>query len=130
MDSLGRSVVENVALGSLASGAMKSIVLAFLALMYMLYVRYATPLRKIPGPFLASITKLWVVQQTRGLNRHLVDIDLRKKYGTMVRVAPNEVMISNLDAIKTIYGIVYLIFLLKRSPLATLPYPRLKLAME
>ncbi|PMD38159.1 cytochrome P450 [Hyaloscypha variabilis F] len=99
-----RLYVQNVAQISLASGATKSILVAVLALLYVLYTRYATPLCKIPGPFLASITKLWVVQQTRSFNRHNVDIELHKKYGTMVRVAPNEVMVSDLDAMRTIYG--------------------------
>ncbi|KAE9368510.1 cytochrome P450 [Stipitochalara longipes BDJ] len=99
-----RLFVENVAQISLVSGAKKGIVVAVLALLYVLYTRYATPLRKIPGPLLASITKLWLVQQTRGFDRHNVDIALRKKYGTMVRIAPNEVMVSSLGAIRTIYG--------------------------
>ena len=116
MYSIRPSVLENVAQMLLASSAAKGILVAVLALLYMLYTRYATPLRRIPGPFLASVTKLWVVQQTRSLNRHIVDMELRKKYGTMVRVAPNEVMVSNLDAMRTIYGTVHPILLLKPSP--------------
>ena len=76
-----------------------------LGLLYVLYTRYATPLRKIPGPILASITKLWIVKQQRTFLRHFVDMDLHKKYGTIVHIAPNEVMVSSPQAFKTIYGI-------------------------
>jgi hypothetical protein len=89
---------------SLSSGLAKAPAVALLALFYLLYTRYATPLRKIPGPWLASLTKLWLVQKTRSFDRHNVDIALRKKYGSVVRVAPNEVMVSSLNAIRTIYG--------------------------
>jgi hypothetical protein len=83
----------------------KAFVAAGLVLLYVLHTRYATPLRKIPGPFLASISKLWLVQKTRGLQRQKVDLWLRKKYGSIVRIAPNEVLVSDLNALKTIYGI-------------------------
>jgi hypothetical protein len=76
-----------------------------LGLLYALYTRYATPLRKVPGPILASITKLWIVKQQRNFLRHFVDMDLHKKYGAIVRIAPNEVMVSSPQAFKTIYGI-------------------------
>jgi len=125
-----RLYVQNVAQISLASGATKIILVAVLALLYVLYTRYATPLCKIPGPFLASITKLWVVQQTRSFNRHNVDIELHKKYGTMVRVAPNEVMVSDLDAMRTIYGTVHPAFLANAAFLAGLLKPNFKLTMR
>jgi hypothetical protein len=77
---------------------------AALALLYVLYVHYSTPLRKIPGPFLASISKLWIVQKTRGFKRYDVDLALCKKYGSIVRVAPSEVMICSPKALKAVYG--------------------------
>jgi hypothetical protein len=79
--------------------------LGILGLLYALYTRYATPLRKIPGPILASITKLWIVKQQRTFLRHFVDMDLHKRYGTIVRIAPNEVMVPSPQAFRTIYGI-------------------------
>ena len=35
---------------------------------------------------------------------HRKMIDLHAKYGTLVRTGPNEISVSDLDAIKTIYG--------------------------
>ncbi|KUJ24373.1 cytochrome P450 [Mollisia scopiformis] len=78
--------------------------LGFLALLWIILTREATPLRKIPGPFLASITRLWIVQKQRSFQRPLVDIDLHKKYGPIVRIAPNEVLISSPQAFRTVYG--------------------------
>jgi hypothetical protein len=75
-----------------------------LCLLYLLYNREATPLRNIPGPFLASISQIWIVRQQRGLQRPLVDLALHKKYGPIVRIAPNEVIVSSPQSKKTIYG--------------------------
>lgn len=61
-------------------------------------------LRRVPGPFLASISKLWIVHKQLGLQRPLVDLALHEKYGPVVRVAPNEVIISSPQAKKPIYG--------------------------
>jgi hypothetical protein len=85
-------------------GFTKASFVAILALLYVLYARYATPLRKIPGPFLASISKLWIVQKTRGFKRYDVDLALCRKYGSIVRVGPSEVMICSPKALRAVYG--------------------------
>ncbi len=70
----------------------------------LIYSREATPLRKVPGPVLASFSRLWLALKTRKRNRHELDLELHKKYGTVVRIGPTHVSISSPDAIKTIYG--------------------------
>lgn len=60
-----------------------------------LYKRYASPLRQYPGPFLASFTRLWKVISTAGENTHLDHIELHRKYGPIVRIAPNELSFSS-----------------------------------
>lgn len=75
-----------------------------LVVAYLVYVRQGTPLRKVPGPFLASISKAWIVKKQLGLQRPLVDLELHRRYGSVVRVAPDEVLISSPKAKKTIYG--------------------------
>lgn len=72
--------------------------------LYILYQRYYHPLSGIPGPFWASITRLWLVQKSRMLQRHRIEMDLHKKYGKIVRISPNEVCISDLKYTKLIYG--------------------------
>ncbi|KAL1843206.1 hypothetical protein VTJ49DRAFT_2757 [Mycothermus thermophilus] len=63
-----------------------------------LYRRYASPLRKYPGPFLASISRLWKVFSTASGRTHLDHIALHRKYGPVVRIAPNEVSVSSPEA--------------------------------
>ena len=79
-------------------------VAVILCLIYLLYNRGATPLRNILGPFLASISPVWIVLQQRGLQRPLVDLALHRKYGPVVRIAPNEVIVSSPQSKKTIYS--------------------------
>ncbi|POS81531.1 pisatin demethylase [Diaporthe helianthi] len=67
-----------------------------------LYRRYASPLRKYPGPWLASMTRLWKVISTASTHTHLEHIELHKKYGPIVRVAPNEVSVSSPEAARTL----------------------------
>jgi hypothetical protein len=81
-----------------------SLYVVIACLLYFLYNREATSLRRIPGPFLASISQFWIVYQQRGLQRPIVDLELHRKYGTIVRIAPNEVMVSSPQSKKIIYG--------------------------
>jgi hypothetical protein len=83
---------------------MAGIAVLVLGVTYALYTREFTPLRNIPGPIVASITRFWIFQKERGYQRQQVDIDLRRKYGPIVRISPNEVMVSSPKALKVIYG--------------------------
>lgn len=68
------------------------------------YRRYFHPLATYPGPFWASITRWWMVREIfSGKHEHHVRA-LHKKYGNIVRIAPNEVAIADPQAIKTIYS--------------------------
>ncbi|KAK0726559.1 cytochrome P450 [Apiosordaria backusii] len=98
---------------ALASSNLVSTVTAFLATHYLLlgfsflflralYKRYASPLRKYPGPFFASITRLWKVKSVASGRTHLEHIDLHRKYGPVVRIAPNEVSVSSPEAARTL----------------------------
>ncbi|ORY72116.1 cytochrome P450 [Pseudomassariella vexata] len=57
--------------------------------------RYLSPLRSIPGPFVASFTRLWKVYSTARGRTNLEHIALHRKYGPLVRIAPNEVSLSS-----------------------------------
>ena len=71
---------------------------------YAVYVREYTSLRNVPGPFLASISKIWIFEKQRSCQRQQVDIDLRRKHGPIVRIAPDEVMVSSPKSLRVIYG--------------------------
>lgn len=67
-----------------------------------LYRRYASPLRKYPGPFLASFSRLWKLLSTASGHTHLDHIALHRQYGPVVRIAPNEVSVSSPEAARTL----------------------------
>lgn len=66
------------------------------------YKRYASPLRKYPGPFLASFSRLWKVFSTASGRTHLDHVELHRKYGPIVRIAPNEVSVASPEAARTL----------------------------
>lgn len=62
------------------------------------------PLARFPGPFLAKITGLWRTYQYSRGNWHEDIVSIHKKYGRVVRIAPNELAILDEKAMKTLYG--------------------------
>ena len=62
------------------------------------------PLGKIPGPFTARISRLWMAKHSWDGDMHRTMVDLHQRYGKLVRTGPNEVSVSDLTAIKQIYG--------------------------
>ncbi|KAH8722844.1 cytochrome P450 [Phaeosphaeriaceae sp. PMI808] len=62
------------------------------------------PLADIPGPLLARVSRLWIVQHSLAGDMHTAMIALHKKHGKLVRTGPREVSISDPTAVKAIYG--------------------------
>src|SRR5271155_184002 len=54
-----------------------------------IYRRYFHSLSKYPGPFLASITRWWMVSEIFSGKHEQHIRALHKKYGTIVRISPN-----------------------------------------
>jgi hypothetical protein len=73
-------------------------------LAWVIYYRFLTPLAKIPGPFSASLSRLWLIRHSVRGDIHQVFIDLHRQYGPVVRTGPTEVSIADPAAIKPIYG--------------------------
>lgn len=61
-------------------------------------------IRSIPGPFAAKFSNLWLLYQARRGRRYLAVHEAHKKYGTLVRIAPNHVSVADAEAIPVIYG--------------------------
>ena len=74
-------------------------------IIYLLIQFILDPLRDIPGPFLARFTRLWYLIEIYKGSFELTEIELHKKYGSIVRVAPHEYSIDDVNAAKTIYGL-------------------------
>ncbi|KAL2849857.1 cytochrome P450 [Aspergillus pseudoustus] len=72
--------------------------------LYYLISAFFSPLRDVKGPTLARYTRLWELYENwRGQFEH-VTVALHKKYGPIVRLAPNRYSIGDPSAIRTIYG--------------------------
>lgn len=102
-------------------------------LLWCIYSHFFHPLAKYPGPFLASVSRVWIAYRVIRGDMDKVQRDLHRRYGiyylvfillpvvplwhttlvnlrrttlgSIIRIAPNEVSISAPDAIKTIYGV-------------------------
>ncbi|KAI1813779.1 cytochrome P450 [Poronia punctata] len=76
-------------------GSYWAILLPALIVGRMLYRRYASPLRSLPGPFFASCTRLWKIRSTISENTQWEHVELHRKYGSVVRIGPDEVSFSS-----------------------------------
>lgn len=75
-----------------------------LILVYTAATRYRSHLRRIPGPFLSSISNFPRLTSVARGNAHEDAIQLHDRYGTVVRVGPNHVSFSAGDCINTVYS--------------------------
>ncbi|KAF4473128.1 cytochrome P450 [Fusarium agapanthi] len=66
---------------------------------------YFTPLRGIPGPWHAPLTCLWLKKQTLAGRRTQYVHDMHIKFGSVVRISPEEVSVSDTTAFKEIHRI-------------------------
>jgi len=69
--------------------------LAIPILIVALYRIYFSDLSDIPGPFWASVTRLWHVRCILKGKQNLRFKELHERYGQFVRVAPNEVSVNH-----------------------------------
>lgn len=80
---------------------------AFGVIVWALYTAgkaYLDPLRDIDGPFIARFNGFWYLKKIFDGKFELVNIALHKKYGTVVRIAPNVYSIDDPDCAKVLYG--------------------------
>ncbi|KAL8829801.1 MAG: hypothetical protein Q9191_001804 [Dirinaria sp. TL-2023a] len=68
-----------------------------------LYNAYATPLRRVPGPWLAKFTRFWLFRAINSRKFESINLELHRKYGPVVRIAPNEYSIDDPEAANIIY---------------------------
>ena len=88
---------------------------------FVLISNLRSPLRDIPGPLLARFTRLWLFKELAHGHFEKTNIAIHKKYGKwsidcthygqgllaigpIVRIAPNEYSIDDVDAARMIYG--------------------------
>ncbi|KAH7213259.1 cytochrome P450 [Fusarium redolens] len=54
-------------------------------------------LRSFPGPFVAAVSKLWIVRGVLNKSLHLDLKQVCEEYGSFVRVSPNDIVTDSLD---------------------------------
>lgn len=70
-----------------------------------IYQSLTSPLRSVPGPFWSRFSRLWFLNRVyQGKFEH-DNIALHRKYGPVVRVAPNMYSIDSPEVLKTVYHI-------------------------
>jgi hypothetical protein len=74
-------------------------------ILYFVQTRYRQGLRQVPGPFLASFLPAHRILTTALGQQYAHHIKYHERYGSMVRVGPNHVSLSNAGLIPVIYGI-------------------------
>lgn len=53
------------------------------------YYRFFHPLSKFPGPFWASVTRLWIAYHNLKEDERFVEYELHKKYGNNAQISLN-----------------------------------------
>lgn len=82
----------------------------FLLVLFLVYLMGTTVLsyrrlRHIPGPFLARISKLWVVRAVTSGRAHLTFHDTSIRYGPVSRIGPNQVLVSDPRALRRVLSV-------------------------
>nr|D7PI20.2 RecName: Full=Cytochrome P450 monooxygenase gsfF; AltName: Full=Griseofulvin synthesis protein F; Flags: Precursor [Penicillium aethiopicum]ADI24958.2 GsfF [Penicillium aethiopicum] len=71
---------------------------------WFIYCRTLHPLSKVPGPFWPSVTRLWLTYAVSRGELDVVQRDLHRRYGPLVRIAPDEIACADPEAIRKIYS--------------------------
>ncbi|KAL4746079.1 hypothetical protein BDW72DRAFT_185667 [Aspergillus terricola var. indicus] len=76
-----------------------------LLVLRLLWRRFGSGLRGIPGPALAKCTRLWKLHSVWKGDHHLTEINLHRQHGPLVRIGPRHVSVADPKAIPVIYGL-------------------------
>jgi len=85
-------------------GFAASILSAACFLAYIFYQLFANPLASLPGPIWAKVTPYWLTMQCRRTERSKVIVAMHKRYGDIIRIAPNHISINKPEALAQVYG--------------------------
>ncbi|THV68320.1 flavonoid 3',5'-hydroxylase [Aureobasidium pullulans] len=68
------------------------------------YYRWFHPLSKFPGPFWASVTRLWIAYHNLKEDEPMVAFELHRKYGPVIRITPTLLLVSDATKLPEIYN--------------------------
>ncbi|KAG6108951.1 hypothetical protein E4U14_003415 [Claviceps sp. LM454 group G7] len=80
-------------------------VAVLVGLFYFIFSAFSRPTSKVPGPWYSRWTDVVFRYHWFHGRQMFYAHDLHKKYGPIVRVAPDKVIVADLDAVKSIYTI-------------------------
>ncbi|KAF5973885.1 cytochrome P450 monooxygenase [Fusarium bulbicola] len=83
-----------------------TLAVVFIVLIYawIVYLFVNGSLRHVPGPWYFKVSNIPLSIYEILCRRNDMILDMHKKYGPVVQIAPNEVSVANLEATKQIYG--------------------------
>jgi hypothetical protein len=100
---MAASLTAVTALFSFANLILLTSILAIYEIGWIVYARYFHPLSRIPGPWLASVSRVWYMVQIARGDMERTQRRLHAQYGPLIRIAHNEVACAAPDAIRNIY---------------------------
>ncbi|KAJ3555926.1 hypothetical protein NM688_g2310 [Phlebia brevispora] len=62
------------------------------------------PLARYPGPTICKVSAIWMARITTTGKRHIYLQRLHDQYGDVVRIAPNEISIRDIDVVQPLFG--------------------------
>ncbi|ORY64953.1 flavonoid 3',5'-hydroxylase [Pseudomassariella vexata] len=78
--------------------------IVFKVVYQVVYYRFFHPLAKFPGPFLASVTRLWITYHNVKEDECHTFQELHKKHGPVIRVTPTMLLVSDATKLPEIYN--------------------------
>ncbi|KAF2458809.1 flavonoid 3',5'-hydroxylase [Lineolata rhizophorae] len=78
--------------------------ITYCVLSQIIYYRFFHPLAKFPGPFWASVTRLWIAYHNVKADEYLLEHELHKKYGPVLRITPTLLLVSDATKLPEIYN--------------------------
>jgi hypothetical protein len=94
--------LRNFSAGAIVGSLFLTFLISLVGVLF--YRRFFHPLARIPGPAIASITGVWRTRRLMLGGWHDDIIDLHKRYGRVVRIAPDEISLVDAAAAKVLYG--------------------------
>lgn len=73
-------------------------------IIHVMYSLFFHPLAKFPGPKLAAVSHVWYAIAVFGGNPHKAITELHRRYGPVVRIAPNELSFSTYTSFQTLHS--------------------------
>lgn len=77
--------------------------LSFAWLGILIYRATLAPLSKLPGPWYSLFSDVFLMYKEFSAQRRVYVHELHQKFGPVVRLGPNEVSFTSLEALKEIY---------------------------